>query len=361
VIRARVCSLYLSEQINEIGSSEVSACLKSSEETGVVNLVELLLAYVQHYSSNIELLLEFGDEDVYFKSSFEVLRFSISDDVHKPFELLLTSANPEEDEFLCLEALVILGSEDEVLQNSSKRSNSNTTTNHDNGFKRRPCLVRRSVRSSDHYWWMVAAVGIVKLTSFSRPWSNSSDVKAEVVLMWGRGKGERMEEACRNSSRSNLNPCSCLVIEIRGPLKLQMEYVRRQPFHFLHLQLSTGSSSGNEFVTKVEEERSNEESVENWNLHQLGPSVHQHKGIDAEGKELVEDDEGGEEVLSEDSQTEDEQANTAQSGNVSANSSWCYEHPPVERGQVVRTPPYFCEEASQRCCWLVAIEKKLMK
>jgi len=79
--------------------------------------------------------------------------------------------------------------------------------------------------------------------------------------------------------------------------------------------------------------------------------VHQHKGIDAEGKELVEDDEGGEEVLSEDSQTEDEQANTAQSGNVSANSSWCYEHPPVERGQVVRTPPYFWEEASQRCYW----------
>jgi len=335
VIIARVGSLNLFEQINEVGSSKVSACLKSSEETGVVNLVELLLAYVQHYSSNIELLLEFGDEDVYFKSSFEILHFSCSDNVHKPFELLLTSADPEEDEFLCLEALVILGSEDKVLQNSSKWSNSNTTTNHDNDFKRRPCLVGRSIRSGDHNWGMVAAVGVVNLTSLSCPWSNSSDVKAEVVLMWGRGKGERMEEACRNSSRSNLDPCSCLVIEIGGSLELKVEYIRWQPLDLLDLQLSSSSSGSNEFVANVEEERSDEESVENWNLHQLGPSVHQHKGIDAEGKELVEDDEGSEEVLSEDSQAEDEHAYTTQGGNVSANSSWCHEHPPIEGRQVV--------------------------
>jgi len=187
-------ALNLSEEICEVGSSKVGGSTKSGEETGVVDLVELFLANVQHDGSKIKLLLEFSHEDVHLEQLSNVLNLCLTNDIHKPLELFLVPADPEEDEFLDLDTLVVLGSEDKVLEDGRERSNSNSTSNHDNILELMPVFIGRSVRSFHKNRRIRSAVGVVDLSHLLSPWSNSSNMNINVFLVWSGRDGEGVEQ-----------------------------------------------------------------------------------------------------------------------------------------------------------------------
>jgi len=215
-----------------------------------------------------------------------------------------------------------------------------------------PVLISRSIRSLNKYRCISGAIGIVQLSKFLSPRSNSSNVNAHVLLMRGRRDSEGMEQALRNGGRGQFEVLSGNVAKVLSFLELKREHFRGQPYSSSYSQVGGGSSNTNQFVHHVQKEGSNKEGMENRNLHQLSPSVHQHQGVEAEGRRFVEEDEGSEPVSSEDGDGEDHHYQREEGSKISGDTSGSDEEPPSKTREIIRNPVHFSEEASKYVSWL---------
>jgi len=214
--------LDLFEQVLEIWSTKMSGSLKSSEQAGVVNVIELLLGNVQHDGSEVELPVQFGDEDVNFQFLVDVFVFGFLDDIHNPFELFLGLANPKEDQLLHWEVDVILGTIDKVLQNGTIWCDTNSSSNKDNILVRGPHIAERTEWTIDQDWWIFFELRIVDFVEFNGPRPNGSNVSTKILLVRSRSDGEWMESDTRNGCGSNVERLSCFEIEFLRSFEFQM-------------------------------------------------------------------------------------------------------------------------------------------
>lgn len=325
----------------------MGSSLESSEQTGVMNFVELFLANVQHDSSQVKLLLELRNEDVDLQSSLGVFIFCLPNDVDQPLKVFLSLANPEEDQLSCLEGSVVLGSVDEILEDRSKRSHSDTGSNHHHMRTRGPGVSFRSEGSGDDDVGVFGGVGVVNLSGFSGPGSNSSDVERQQGLVGSRSDGEGVEQTVGNSRRGDLEVLSGLVVVIGRSVEGDVKDVAWKPFHLSDFEAVSKLCDGHQFVHRVQEQGTNQPGVEDGNLDELSPTVHETQRIEHEGEDLMEDEEGSEEILSEIADGEDCHSQNDESSDVTGNSSWGSEQPPPETWEIVGEPINFSEQAGQ--------------
>ena len=187
---------------------------------------------------------------------------------------------------------------------------------------------------------------VVVLTEVEGPGSNGTDVETKILLVWGRGEGERVELARILSSTGNFEPLTSLVVKRDWPLEVDSNNLRWQDIGTNNGYLVLPTGDADEQINGIDDSWSQEEVAEQRILDKTTRSMEEGEDVE-DNVQVVSVPESLEGVASGVLRGKYEDDDSDQSQHKGSKTSHRQEEPVRELGQGVGTMVDFTEDAGQ--------------
>ena len=193
-----------------------------------------------------------------------------------------TSGN-QVSHLLTLNAGPNVESVNQLLQDGGEWSHTDATTHQYGNFKAIPVLVTLTVRPIQEQlgeWLSTQFIRIVIFSEVVGPGSNSSDVKAEVFLMWSRAEREGMELSWILSCTGNAHPLASLVVKVAWPLEVDTDHQRWKNVRAYNTDLLLTATHADELIEGKDDAWPNKEPAKEWILHEAARTMQEHQNVE---------------------------------------------------------------------------------